>query len=81
MTFRPSDCYSGGCLGLRECEASPMRRLAKKCCILLSLSVVFQFFGCLGSGVARNFLIDGVKHVGFEFLLNNEGFIDLFSDS
>ncbi len=58
-----------------------MRRLAKKCCILLSLSVVFQFFGCLGSGVARNFLIDGVKHVGFEFLLNNEGFIDLFSDS
>ena len=57
-----------------------MRRLAKKCCVLLSLSVAFQFFGCLGSGVARDFLIDGVKHAGFEFLLDNTGIIDLFTD-
>ena len=58
-----------------------MRRFAKKCCVLLSLSVVFQFFGCLGSGVARDLLIDGVKHVGFEFLLDNNGIIDLFTDN
>ncbi len=53
----------------------------KKCCVLLSLSVVFQFFGCLSSGVTRDFLIDGVKHVGFEFLLDNNMIIDLFVDS
>ncbi len=58
-----------------------MRRLVKKFCVLLSLSVVFQFFGCLSSGVTRDFLIDGVKHVGFEFLLDNNGIIDLFVDS
>ena len=80
MIFRPSGCPSGGRVGLKEDEASVMRRLVKKCCVLLSLSVVFQFFGCLGSGVTRDFLIDGVKHVGFEFLLDNNGIIDLFTD-
>ncbi len=58
-----------------------MRRLVKKFCVLLSLSVAFQFLGCLGSGVTRDFLIDGVKHVGLEFLLDNDGIIDLFVDS
>ena len=42
--------------------------------------MVFQFFGCLGSGVTRDFLLDGVKYVGFEFLLDNNGLIDLFVD-
>ncbi len=58
-----------------------MRKLVKKFCVLLSLSVVFQFFGCLGSGVTRDFLIDGVKHAGFEFLLDNDSIFDLFADS
>ena len=58
-----------------------MRRLVKKCCVLLSLSVACQFFGCLGSGMTRDFLLDGVKHVGFEFLLDNGDFIDLFTDT
>ena len=58
-----------------------MNRLARKCGVLLCLSMVFQFFGCLGSGVARDFLIDGVKHAGFEFLLDNDGIVDLFADS
>ncbi len=66
---------------MREYEAFAMRRLVKKFCVLLSLSVAFQFFGCLGSGVTRDFLIDGVKHVGFEFLLDNNGIMDLFVDS
>lgn len=57
-----------------------MRKLVKKSCVLLSLSVAFQFFGCLGSGVTRDLLIDGVKHVGFEFLLDNNGILDLFAD-
>ena len=57
-----------------------MRKVVKKCFVLLSLSMVFQFFGCLGSGVTRDFLLDGVKHVGFEFLLDNNGLIDLFVD-
>jgi hypothetical protein len=81
MIFRPSDCHSGGRGGSREYEASEMRKLIKKSCVLLSLSVAFQFFGCLGSGVTRDFLIDGVKHVGFEFLLDNNGIMDLFVDS
>ena len=67
--------------GSKEYEASAMRKLVKKGCVLLSLSVAFQFFGCLGSGVTRDFLIDGVKYVGFEFLLDNNGIIDLFVDS
>ncbi len=58
-----------------------MRRLVKKCCVLLSLSVACQFFGCLGSGMTRGLLIDGVKHVGFEFLLDNDAIVDLFVDS
>ncbi|MCH8852251.1 MAG: hypothetical protein IID41_06310 [Planctomycetes bacterium] len=58
-----------------------MRKVVKKCFVLLSLSMVFQFFGCLGSGVTRDFLLDGVKFVGFEFLLDNNGIIDLFVDS
>ena len=58
-----------------------MRKLVKKGFVLLSLSVVFQFFGCLGSGVTRDFLLDGVKHVGFEFLLDNNAILDLFVDS
>ena len=81
MVFRPSGRRGGGRAGLWEYEAFAMRRLAKKCCVLLSMSVVFQFFGCLGSGVARDFLIDGVKHAGFEFLLDNNGIFDLFLDS
>ena len=80
MIFRPDGFHSGGRGRFREYEAFVMRRLVKKCCVLLSLSVVLQFFGCLGSGVTRGFLLDGVKHVGFEFLLDNEGFIDLFLD-
>jgi hypothetical protein len=58
-----------------------MRRLAKKLCVVLGLSVAFQFFGCLGSGMTRELLIDGVKHVGLEFFLDNNGIIDLFVDS
>ena len=58
-----------------------MRKVVKKCFVLLSLSMVFQFFGCLGSGVTRDFLLDGVKHVGFEFLFDNNVIIDLFVDS
>ncbi len=58
-----------------------MRKLVKKSCVLLSLSVAFQFLGCLGSGVTRDLLIDGVKHVGFEFLLDNDSILDLFVDS
>ena len=81
MIFRPSGCHSCGRGGLKEYEASVMRKLVKKGCVLLSLSVAFQFFGCLGRGVARDFLIDGVKHVGFEFLLDNNGILDLFVDS
>ncbi len=81
MIFRPSGCSSGGRGGLKEYEASVMRKLVKKGCVLLGLSVAFQFFGCLGSGVTRDFLIDGVKHVGFEFLLDNDAIFDLFADS
>ena len=80
MIFRPRDCHTDGRGGLKEHEASVMRKLVKKCCVLLSLSVAFQFFGCLGSGVTRDLLIDGVKHVGFEFLLDNNGILDLFAD-
>lgn len=58
-----------------------MKRLVRKCGVLLCLSMVFQFFGCLRSGVARDFLIDGVKHASFEFLLDNDGIVDLFADS
>ena len=81
MIIRPSGCRSGGRGGHKEYEAIVMRKLLKKGCVLLSLSVAFQFFGCLGSGVTRDFLIDGVKHVGFEFLLDNNAILDLFADS
>ena len=81
MIFRPGGGRNGGRGGFREYEASVMKRLVRKCGVLLCLSMVFQFFGCLGSGVAREFLIDGVKHAGFEFLLDNDGIADLFADS
>ncbi len=57
-----------------------MRKLIKKGCVLLSLSLAFQFFGCLSSGLTRDLLIDGVTHVGFELLLDNNGILDLFTD-
>ena len=64
-----------------EREAVMAKALIRRFCMMLALSTLFQFLGCLGSGVARDFLIDGVKHAGFEFLLDNNGFIDLFTDS
>ncbi len=63
-----------------EREAVMAKTLIRRFCLVFGFSALFQFGGCLSRGVARDFLIDGVKHAGFEFLLDNTGIIDLFTD-
>ena len=58
-----------------------IKTLFRRSWLLLAMPSLLQFGGCLSSGVRREFFLDGVKHVGFEFLLDNADFVDLFPDS
>lgn len=42
--------------------------------------VALQFWGC-GSGWWKQLLIDGVTFAGLEFLTDNNGIFDLFTDN
>lgn len=48
--------------------------------MMAALCTLFQFGGCLSRGVGSEFLLDGVRHVGFEWLLDNDAIFDLFAD-
>lgn len=48
--------------------------------MLLALPSLLQFGGCLSRGVSRDFLLDGVRQAGLEFLLDNDAVFDLFAD-
>ena len=56
---------------------APMKKLSA----LFLFCSLLQFGGCLSSGVARDFLVEGVTHVGLEFLLDNNAVFDLFTDN
>lgn len=57
------------------------KAVVKKLSALLVFCSLLQFGGCLNSGVARDFLMDGVTQVGLEFLLDNNAVFDLFTDN
>ncbi len=54
--------------------------LRKRLYVLLAVSTLLQFGGCLSRAVSTDLLIDGVKYVGFEWILDNDGVFDLFAD-
>ena len=58
-----------------------IKTLFRRWWLLLAMPSLLQFGGCLSSGVSRDFFLDGVKHAGFEFLLDNADLVDLFPDS
>lgn len=56
------------------------KTLIRRFCMILGLSTLFQFGGCLSRGVGSEFLLDGVRQAGFEWLLDNDAIFDLFAD-
>ena len=50
--------------------------LKKKLCVLLVFCGLLQIGSCL----SRDLLLDGVRHAGLEFLLDNDAVFDLFAD-
>lgn len=63
-----------------EREAVMAKILIRRFCMMAALCTLFQFGGCLSRGVGSEFLLDGVRHVGFEWLLDNDAIFDLFAD-
>ena len=58
-----------------------LRRCMNKWTWLIAGCAVWQFSGCLHSGVARDVVIGGLTQQLFEFLLDNNNIIDLFTDN
>ncbi len=57
-----------------------IKTLFRRWWMLLALPSLLQFGGCLSRGVSREFLLDGVRQAGLEFLLDNDAEFDLFAD-
>jgi hypothetical protein len=56
------------------------RKVLKSAALLLVLGSVFQFGSCLGGDWWRLGLRNAATYTALEFVLDNNGVIDLFSD-
>lgn len=58
------------------------RTVLRRAGILLAMGYGLAFGGCLfRPEVARDVVVQGVIHEGFEFLLDNDAVLDIFPDS
>lgn len=62
-------------------EVTMLRTTWRKIVSASGIGSLLFFGGCLSSGLAREVVITGAIHEAFEFLLDNGGIFDLFTDN